>query len=1227
MSKNIQTRTWLRYLAAVCILPVATTVRTLAQDAASAEKGKIPAEKAAPATEKPETEEILVLSPFEVDASKDKGYYAENTLAGSRMSSNLSDLASSISVVTKQQMEDTGSVGINDVFRYEASTEGSGTYTPVIIDRGTAKDTGAGYSYGNNGAISTNNTSNRMRGMGSPDSAINYYAANTRIPFDAYNTQSVEISRGPNSMLFGLGSPAGIVNQSTAQAVLDKNINEVTLRTDNNGSFRTSLSVNRSLIPNKLALYMALLYDNEQFVRKPSYDLTRRQYATLTYKPFKSTALRGSVEGFTNNANRPNTLTPRDWVTPWFQAGRPQYDPVTRMVTYLDTNQKVGPYTLSTYSPGNVLPTGSTFFGDSAMTTTLSATSNSVSPLFASGIIFYDSSRPLLRVENGTLIDWFQKQPSGVVSTFTNPASAAYPLFDKTQQDPAKWAMYERRWTQSTALPIPANMAVYNNPGVTDAKIYDWNKWNINQANYAKSRSGTYNLEFEQQITPELFFSAGWLRQDIDEVDNYTISELTGATLAIDTNKNLPNGQANPYFGKVYVDDFTPDTFMMPETWDSYRAMLSYSHDFTKNTNWTRWLGQHRLLGFWSDQKIKSTTIRHRLEFTSGDADATLRYLPNSTIPGYNYVGGALRRDYYLESPTDPDGTVTHSTGTWGQPGYGGPSSGQISVYNWNTGQFQNDSVGIDSPLMPNGSYVYRREIKSWNFAMQNNFLEDSIVTTFGRRSDHYRARQTTTNQINDPITGKMLAPALQNADIYDPQTGLANESLVLHRYGPWTEGNDMTSTAGVVVRPFREFGYTKRASGQGLLLGEFLNSFGLTFNKSSNFNPPSASNTDLFGRQLAVPTGTGKDYGFEFAVLDNKFVIRLNRFQNTDYDERAGNTGFSRITNVETYFQDWAAYVVRVRSGEDPSTSQNFLNGGISSYGIANIQTLTAAQQAQVAALTGLPFNYVSGLTPSATQTVKATGTELQLTYNPLPNWTMKVTGSKTEAVYTNVMPEYDEWINLRLPVWQAASAPDMLVHGTANALPTTSTGGTTTDVTKFWDGYGYDSSMKGSPTSISNGAHYYFNNNIATPVAIAKTLSGQVTPNLRKYHSSFVTNYEIPSGIFKGVSFGGAERFESKAAIGYLGMAADPALPNIINASDPSKPVYDHANYYTDLWAAYSMKMFHDKVRVKFQLNVVNVTEDGHLQAIAVNWDGSPYAYRIVDSRQFVLSAKFTF
>jgi len=46
---------------------------------------------------------------------------------------------------------------------------------------------------------------------------------------------------------------------------------------------------------------------------------------------------------------------------------------------------------------------------------------------------------------------------------------------------------------------------------------------------------------------------------------------------------------------------------------------------------------------------------------------------------------------------------------------------------------------------------------------------------------------------------------------------------------------------------------------------------------------------------------------------------------------------------------------------------------------------------------------------------------------------------------------------------------------------------------------------------------------------------------------------------------------------------------------------------------------------VRAKFQLNVRNVQESGSLQAVGVNPDGRPFAYRINDPRQFILSTTF--
>ena len=173
------------------------------------------------------------MSPFVVQTSpNDVGYFAENTLAGSRINTNLGDLAASITVVTRQQMLDTASIDMNDVFMYEANTEGTNNgYTSYAYDGTTFRDF----------TQSSPVTANRMRGIGAADRARNYYSSLSQIPFDVYNTETIEINRGPNSLLFGLGSAAGIVNQSSSNASLTKNYGQLGTRVGKYSAFRASL--------------------------------------------------------------------------------------------------------------------------------------------------------------------------------------------------------------------------------------------------------------------------------------------------------------------------------------------------------------------------------------------------------------------------------------------------------------------------------------------------------------------------------------------------------------------------------------------------------------------------------------------------------------------------------------------------------------------------------------------------------------------------------------------------------------------------------------------------------------------------------------------------------------------------------------------------------------------------------------------------------------------------
>ena len=259
-----------------------------------------------PAATRPATDEAVLLSPFTVSSEADRGYQALNTLSGTRLNSKLEDLGASITVVTKQQLLDTAAVDLNDVFLYEANTEGTGNFTAFTVDRnGGVNDSVQG----------SPQTANRIRGIDSANVALGNFAANSSIPLDTYNVDAVEISRGPNSNIFGLGNTSGTVNILRSQANLTRAINSFTLRGDSYGGYRTSFDLNRPLLRQKLALRLSGVYESKAFQRKPSDEISRRGQAAVTYRPFTTSTLRASYESYHNYARRPNAVTPRDAVT------------------------------------------------------------------------------------------------------------------------------------------------------------------------------------------------------------------------------------------------------------------------------------------------------------------------------------------------------------------------------------------------------------------------------------------------------------------------------------------------------------------------------------------------------------------------------------------------------------------------------------------------------------------------------------------------------------------------------------------------------------------------------------------------------------------------------------------------------------------------------------------------------------------------------------------------
>jgi outer membrane receptor for ferric coprogen and ferric-rhodotorulic acid len=274
---------------------------------------------AAPSTE-PEKEEVIVLSPFEVTTEESEGYTAATTLAGNRLNTELRDIGSAVQVVTSQFMKDTGALNNETLLQYTTGTEVGNVF-------GNFAGLGDGAQLNETDRFKNPNQNTRVRGLTSADNTRDYFT--TDIPWDSYSVDRVDLQRGPNSILFGQGSPAGIINNGTKQAGF-RNSGELEVRLDNNGTVRASIDLNRELIDDQLAVRIALLRDDQQFRQDPAFQLSKRGFGALRWEPAflkkgsARTIVKMNAETGSIDSNRPRNLPPGDLITPWFRTGTVQ---------------------------------------------------------------------------------------------------------------------------------------------------------------------------------------------------------------------------------------------------------------------------------------------------------------------------------------------------------------------------------------------------------------------------------------------------------------------------------------------------------------------------------------------------------------------------------------------------------------------------------------------------------------------------------------------------------------------------------------------------------------------------------------------------------------------------------------------------------------------------------------------------------------------------------------
>lgn len=160
---------------------------------------------AAPAVNPAPKEDTVVLSAFEVKSSRDYGYQATNSITATGIGTKIYDTPISISVITKDLINDLGATNLLESLNYSASVNTDTKLKGIINARGFAMPT-----------------------------IVNGIGAAARDPNSDF-IERVEVVKGPNAVFFGRVAPGGVLNILTLRP---KSVDETVVRAQF-GSFGT----------------------------------------------------------------------------------------------------------------------------------------------------------------------------------------------------------------------------------------------------------------------------------------------------------------------------------------------------------------------------------------------------------------------------------------------------------------------------------------------------------------------------------------------------------------------------------------------------------------------------------------------------------------------------------------------------------------------------------------------------------------------------------------------------------------------------------------------------------------------------------------------------------------------------------------------------------------------------------------------------------------------------
>jgi outer membrane receptor protein involved in Fe transport len=1107
-------------------------------------------------------------------------------------------------------MDDLGANNLADALSMVANAD-----TDLTTDVSDTTSGGEGYV--------TNNSNERegevrVRGLGAAATTMNFILIDSSP--DRYNVERAELSRGANSILFGLGQAAGIVNYTPKRARLNWGITELGVKVDNFGSLRNTVDFGRTLVKDRLAIRVNSLLSREKSVFDTSYWNDRRLFFTTRYKPFAKTTIDAGYEVIKSTGRKPNYALLQDNVSEWLREHNLAHQRLSgaALQTFLDNNLYWNSLAMSAGNASGNVPGSPDLLYDANGVLSSAQPGLYRRGLDAGGtdhVAFFAPENPNVIVDNIIMRATAREQNGTTQPSTGNPNVAA-----------ALRVSQRRNFAQSGSPKDGVNRA-FTDPQVIDESIFPFLDVDIASlpGNLRTIKDDKFFVTIDQEVTRNLYFQATFQKE------NYSVHNrdaLTAATrqVNIDINPVLPDGRTNPNFLRPFISGRQLERFEDRQN-ENIVLQGSYQFDFAekaRSNGWLSRLGYHRLAGLYSN------TASNRLFYQK--EPAIISNIPNVLTMAQDNTNTLrrVRQLYYIGDAVRPGDTGLRLTGLpeslafdFAKLGaaslkYYEPYPGAVTTHPnvpklWST---YSGGLALGNVVGANATYE-SIEADGYGLSLQSFFWKRKLVTLFGLRRDNFEQFEHTAidstayaakNGITTDIAAKYWQGGLQTRDDY-----------ILSTTPSTSYRNVETKTASAVFH--------------------VTDSIRVFANTSENFALAAPRRDNLY-RPIAPQTGETSEFGVGFALFNNRLYLNLSayRSQQLNADSATGRAAISQIRNVENRLFNamlGAGYLTGNPSLDDPGTPQ------VESY---NVKGFTFLERQLDGSVIEKPAYFDANGTAvgqyetpenvSATESTDSKGFELEATFNPTRNLRMQFSVSRLVNQVTDIGPEVRDYLEFRAPLYMQAAWLSLREDNTWGAAARARTALAT-----------------GGPLVIKR-----FNDLVASNYLTGIDRIGRPNPGISEYSARLTANYTFREGRLKGLSFGTNLRWESGKAIGYylkqssftlydfLSAADKARIGDLSNLSDPdpAKNFDDNLPFQIPdidrqiqgdpiltggVMAAYRRKIFSGKVGWTIQLNVQNLfRQGGDLRVIRINPDDSPI-YGLNVPVTYQLSNTFSF